>query len=388
MSKLKKMIFVFFTILFMIVLIEATCRIVFYCFKTSRAAESKKFWLFSMIRKNSNKNPHYYSFPYLPYIPHQNKTPNTYTNSKSFRGYEFNEKKGKDDIRIFCLGGSTTYGYDHEIESTYPYMLEKKLNEYYKGKLKGKIEVINAGDLGWNSMELLIQMSVRCLQYDPDLFIFYEAINDCTPAFLNKDKGVTVFEGDFSHCRRKLKPQDKTCFDTLPRWLDYSALFTMVRWRVLLDTKFMGLVWATQAGCEKYYPVYNNENFVTLEVTKRNLKTMAGISKAHRIPIVYITQFYAEDHYKKGERRCFLWSYPVLTEKIKEIYQMQKQIADENPDWVYYIDIIEDMKPYSTEVTDAVHMTIKGNDILTELMKKKLIPVIDTILLRKAEEKQ
>lgn len=373
----------------MIVFIEGTCRIVFYCFKTSRAEESKKFRLFSMIRKNSNQNPtHNYYYPYLPYLPSQNQKPNSYTNSKSFRGYEFNTIKGKDDIRIFCLGGSTTYGYDQNIESTYPYMLEKKLNEHYKGKFKGKIELINCGDLSWNSMELMINYAVRCLQYDPDLFIYYEAINDCTPAFLNRSKGITTFEDDFSHCREKLKPHNKTYFDNLPGWLDYSALFTMLRWRILFGSKFMALAWTTRPGCEKYHPVYDKRNFATLEVTRRNLKSMTGLSKAHKIPIVFITQFYAEDHTKKGSRRCFLWSYPLLTEKIKEIYKMQKQIADENPEWVYYIDIIEEMKPYSNEVIDAVHMTTKGNDLLTEIMKKKLIPVIDIILLKKTEEKK
>jgi hypothetical protein len=72
-------------------------------------------------------------------------------NSHGFRGDEFSKEKDDNTIRIFAVGGSTTYGFGVPNESSYPFLLQKKINSL---NLEKKVEVINAGVAGaWSKME-------------------------------------------------------------------------------------------------------------------------------------------------------------------------------------------------------------------------------------------
>ncbi len=64
-----------------------------------------------------------------------------YINSHGFRGPEFTKIKSEDTIRIFVLGGSTTFGIGVFDNQTYPYYLQTMFD---KSKLNFKVEVINS----------------------------------------------------------------------------------------------------------------------------------------------------------------------------------------------------------------------------------------------------
>lgn len=96
-------------------------------------------------------------------------------NSLGYRGEEIPLPKPEGEFRVVCIGGSTTYtsgveDYNH----SYPELLEQELLQ------RGfeNINVINAGVPGWTSWECLINFQFRVLDLEPDLIIFYEAIND------------------------------------------------------------------------------------------------------------------------------------------------------------------------------------------------------------------
>ena len=59
-----------------------------------------------------------------------------------FRGQDVAEPKPEGEIRIFCLGGSTTYGHGLSAEAAYPAQMGAILQEKYKGR---DVEVVNAG---------------------------------------------------------------------------------------------------------------------------------------------------------------------------------------------------------------------------------------------------
>ncbi|MGQ0550186.1 MAG: SGNH/GDSL hydrolase family protein [Armatimonadota bacterium] len=96
------------------------------------------------------------------------------TNSWGFRGPEFESRKPAGLIRIVCLGASTTEGSHGDLE-TYPHFLQQELNRMFPGR---RIEVLNAGHHGQQIADLLDILRLRVLPLDPDLVIFYEAVND------------------------------------------------------------------------------------------------------------------------------------------------------------------------------------------------------------------
>jgi len=107
------------------------------------------------------------------------------TSDKFMHPQKFSQDKKPGSIRIFCLGGSTVYGYGlndnfapHEahvpLELTFPHLLQEKLSKAFP---KQHFEVINAGRSGYNSSKLSAT-ATELLQYSPDFMIIYTGHND------------------------------------------------------------------------------------------------------------------------------------------------------------------------------------------------------------------
>ncbi len=99
-----------------------------------------------------------------------------YYNSFGFRSEEIDKDKSENTIRIFCIGGSTTYGANVNNDSTYPYILQDLLNsERLSSK---KIEVQNSGVCGYLSDHSLYRIKNELLSFKPDIFIIMDGCND------------------------------------------------------------------------------------------------------------------------------------------------------------------------------------------------------------------
>lgn len=85
----------------------------------------------------------------------------------SLRPAPFAAKKGPQALRIFCFGGSTTFGYPHAAEAAWPRLLARRLQRLYPGR---EIEVINLGGTSYGSARILGLMR-GVLKYQPDLFL-------------------------------------------------------------------------------------------------------------------------------------------------------------------------------------------------------------------------
>jgi len=96
-------------------------------------------------------------------------------NSEGFRGPEFEKEKPENTLRIFTIGGSTTFGTGVIVNQTYPFYLQQL---YDQSNLRFKVEVINAGVIGsWSFQETKL-VKERLLEFQPDLFIVYDGWND------------------------------------------------------------------------------------------------------------------------------------------------------------------------------------------------------------------
>jgi len=96
-------------------------------------------------------------------------------NSFGFRGPEFSTDKPENTYRIFLLGGSTLIGYgvfDNETPSAY-------LQEMFdKSQLDFKVEIINAGNFGADSIRETNFVKTKIIRYEPDLLIIFDGWND------------------------------------------------------------------------------------------------------------------------------------------------------------------------------------------------------------------
>ena len=97
-------------------------------------------------------------------------------NSLGFRGSEFSVVKPVDTYRIFLLGGSTMIGSGASSdETTKPGILQKIFDSDNSVK---RIEVINAAFFGANSKTEFNFISQKLVNYQPDLLIIYDGLND------------------------------------------------------------------------------------------------------------------------------------------------------------------------------------------------------------------
>jgi len=97
-------------------------------------------------------------------------------NSYGFRGAEFSSNKPIDTYRIFLVGGSTMWGSgNYSDETTIPGILQKIFD---KQESQTKIEVINAGMSGTNTISESKLIKERLVNFQPDLIIMYDGWND------------------------------------------------------------------------------------------------------------------------------------------------------------------------------------------------------------------
>ncbi len=98
----------------------------------------------------------------------------TELNSLGFRDQEHQPEKPDQTKRIIILGDSIVYGQMVALESIFPELLEDQLNQ----KSDTKVEVINMGLCGWNTVMQLESLVENGLKFQPDLVILTFVLND------------------------------------------------------------------------------------------------------------------------------------------------------------------------------------------------------------------
>lgn len=91
-----------------------------------------------------------------------------------FNAQRFAARKAAGSRRVFCLGGSTTYGHPYEDSLSFGGMLRELLPAADPAH---RYEVINAGGISYASYRVARLME-ELAQYEPDLFIVYSGHNE------------------------------------------------------------------------------------------------------------------------------------------------------------------------------------------------------------------
>jgi len=96
-------------------------------------------------------------------------------NSHNIRAHEFTEQKPENTIRIFIIGGSTTYGSGVLDDETFPHYLQTMFDN---SELNFDVEVINSGIMGLISRGESGLIKDKWINYEPDIFIVFDGWND------------------------------------------------------------------------------------------------------------------------------------------------------------------------------------------------------------------
>ncbi len=91
-----------------------------------------------------------------------------------FNRQQFSEDKPTGTYRVFCLGGSTTYGRPYDDATSFCGWLREFLPQAAPSR---RWEVINAGGISYASYRVAVLME-ELIGYDPDLFIVYSGHNE------------------------------------------------------------------------------------------------------------------------------------------------------------------------------------------------------------------
>jgi hypothetical protein len=119
-----------------------------------------------------------------------------HVDAQGFRGDDVVMPKPPHTFRIFAIGGSTTLGVTNPYAESYPFLLQSLLRQRYPDV---NIEVFNAGCPWYTSAHVLVSYTVEVRQYEPDLVIYFEAINDLVRSFSPPWLAKGDFKPDYSH---------------------------------------------------------------------------------------------------------------------------------------------------------------------------------------------
>ncbi len=103
-----------------------------------------------------------------------------------FNEQRFSKGKPSRTYRVFCMGGSTTYGRPYTHPASFAAWLEAFLTAADDSR---DWEVINAGGISYASYRVAMLME-ELIQYEPDLFIIYSGHNE----FLERRTYQTMLE--------------------------------------------------------------------------------------------------------------------------------------------------------------------------------------------------
>lgn len=277
--------------------------------------------------------------PYLPYLATPGEVGHIRFNSKGDRGPELEVPKRR--IRLLCYGGSTTFDGAHPWEKTWPGLLQSLLGTE-------RYEVVIAAQNGATTADTLVNYALVHQDSQADYVLTYEGINDLESSY------APGFRTDYAHRRRKIASPPYPIFTRLPRWLEFSSLYTALRWKLLGPR---GDLHAQFSRPTKYD--FENGPF-GLDAFRRNLESLHALARARGATLILGTaQYYqpwADDHFGRDFGNG--WRRGIAAEN-----DIQRALARGLPG-ASLAEVAASFAPTPEHMTDFCHLTEAGNALV------------------------
>jgi lysophospholipase L1-like esterase len=285
-------------------------------------------------------------------------------NSLGFHGPETTWEKPPGTFRIYCMGGSSTYGQtESSTEKTWPWRLQEFLQA---ASPERKIEVINAGCQGYSTFEGLINLELRGVEFRPDLVLVYHAINDMRCALTRNPVP------DNTHFRVNW-PVERG--DGVERLFERSRLYRVLRrW---------GTDWYQRRSNLGAYAIRDymllEDPYIATEERgfqnfRRNLVSIVAVARAHGAQVAFATEAMWLPHIEAAR------GYQAQKRGLERIRELTLEVGRELD--VPVIDsapVVEGAAHKQQEATGAqtlikheVHFTDAGSELLAHILAKEL----------------
>ena len=261
-------------------------------------------------------------------------------------------QKPENTIRVATLGGSTTMGVNDD-DKIWPYLLGVRLSTAIPER---RIEVLNEGTQGYTSLDNLLDLSVRVIDFDCDVYVLYLGVNDLLAA-----APLSIYRSDFSHFRSTIY---ESLYDSpsnrIPGWLLKSVMVRAILQRSgCPDSRSLMDNTATKQFRKGYKIPIQEQPEVDEKVRstmERNIRSMIGVIRVHNpAALIVLPSFYD------------LYNRPVIIGMNEDM----ERVAGEQG--ALFVDAARGIPRDSSMVYDYGHFTVKGDSAMAEFLANAIV---------------
>jgi lysophospholipase L1-like esterase len=259
-----------------------------------------------------------------------------------YRNGKVARDKGPREIRVICLGGSTTVNFRAGI--SFPELLEGRLAA--RGSAH-EVRVLNAGSEGYSTAHLLVNLSLRNLDAQPDIVVVFENINDLSAMWFGDEvasdyanKYKTDFYLGFRHRTGVIASVAK---------ISRLARFAFSRIQAL---EFPRSESRERSSYDRGLTIFT-----------RNLRNLVAVSQANRVRLLLASQ----------PARSDFRAHPGFAAYNRTIEQVAAETG------VAFVDLARIVTDDRFFLDDAIHNNRAGVEAVAEALYRPLVAMADEV---------
>ncbi|MCK4666803.1 hypothetical protein KAU33_08640 [Candidatus Dependentiae bacterium] len=372
MKKPKKLLFtLIFYVLIILFIVVVDMIMVKFISKGFNQGEGISFYSNSGVKViDSGNDLKLLLSPICVYKNYPNQKGKYRINSLGFRGGEIEKEKRKDKIRIVCIGGSSIFGWSITDEGkTIPRLLEMK---------DEKLEVINAGVLGYTSAQELGLFIEDIYELNPDIVICYNLWNDLFFSLQSGEeyRGVNnVYNGIEILLEEDIKYREQVVPGLMifMRNLFFKTNLGKGRKVYLDDNKMLNELDRINNEIETDFNDLRIKE--SLKLYKKNMRIILNITRVEGIEFLVVLQpeINTKRNQTKAEWDCQQLPFPSYLEHFSPIFKcavidLEKYFKEANINYININAEEEFVGSRDTLFMDFIHTNEKGNDIVAEII--------------------
>ncbi len=210
------------------------------------------------------------------------------TNNVGYRGDYLAMPKPPNEFRIFIVGGSSTECFYLDDAQAIHSVLQRQLNEHVRRPTV--VKVYNAGKAGDRSDDHVSMIVHRIVHLQPDMIIVFAGINDLLASMAEYDY-LHLFSSPHERLSLSRLLQMTATEFQIPR----RVYYLLSRHRPITERQAFEEVNSTLRVTERAKrraatPITDRRPRTDLIPYENNLRTIAGVAKAHRTRLIFMTQ--------------------------------------------------------------------------------------------------
>jgi lysophospholipase L1-like esterase len=265
-------------------------------------------------------------------------------------------KENEKVKKVFCFGGSTTWGVGARDDFTLPSLLSKKLNQGTT-----RYVVVNYGEKGFCLTQELINLVLLLKQGNvPNYAIFYDGINEVMVGTRNGAPG-SIFGAEI--LRRQLYRRDK---ETMWRKTVNELRRTKI-YQAFLDLSKLAQPQQGQTGVFSPQEEISMNRLADAIVQDylRNVEVVKRLAQSYGFKYLFIWQpspCTCKGLTAEEKKMVAAWKEKKMVRMYQLVYQKMNSVKMDN---FYNISNMFDNKKESVFISWA-HLTERGNDLVAE----------------------